>query len=71
MTGCAMCIDLNMCLQFSVDNYILQALTEYGDSLQSLVTAKIEIKFNQCTSLQGPMLQENLYTTTINWYQHL
>ena len=35
-----------MCLQFSVDNYLLQvqrwALTEYGDSLQSLVNTKLE-----------------------------
>ena len=36
-----------MCLQFSIDNYLLQvlgwALTEYhGDSLQSLVTTKLE-----------------------------
>ena len=57
MTGCALIeqvIILNMCLQFSVDNYFLQvlgwALTEYGDSLQSLVnTPSLNNKFIQCT----------------------
>ena len=43
-----------MCLQFSVDNYLLQvqgwALTEYGDSLQSLVNIpSLNNKFIQCT----------------------
>ena len=42
-----------MCLQFSVDNYHLQAqgwaLTEYGDGLQSLVTTRLENQFIQCT----------------------
>ena len=47
-------IILNMCLQFSVDNYLLQvqgwALTEYGDTLQSLVnTQSLNKKFIQCT----------------------
>ena len=45
---------MNMCLQFSVDNYLLQvqgwALTEYGDSLQSLVNKlSLNNKFIQCT----------------------
>ena len=35
-----------MCLQFSVDNYLIQALgwalTEYGDSLQSQVATRLE-----------------------------
>ena len=44
---------MNTCLQFSVDNYLLQALawalTEYGDSLQSPIATKLKNKFIQCT----------------------
>ena len=39
-----------MCLQFSVDIYLLQALgwalTKYGDRLQSLVATKLEKQVN-------------------------
>ena len=49
MTGCALIekvIVMNMCLQFSVDNYLLQvhgwALTEYGDPTKSSEHTKLE-----------------------------
>ena len=44
-----------MCLQFSGDTYLLRtpelALTEYGDSLQSLVTVRLGNVIQKGTSL--------------------
>ena len=47
MTGCALIEQIIILrFQFSVDNYLLQALgwglAEYGDSLQSLVATRLE-----------------------------
>ena len=53
-----------MCLQFSIDNYFLQvqgwAVTEYGDSLQSLVATKLEKtnSFNVHSSLRDIISKE-------------
>ena len=52
-----------MCLQFSVDNYLLQvqewALTEYGDSLQSLVnTPSLTNSFNVHSSVSDIVTKE-------------
>ena len=41
-TGCSLIWkSYILCLQFSIDNYYLWALTEYGDSLQSLVITRL------------------------------
>ena len=57
-----------MCLQFSVDNYLLQvqgwALTEYGDSLQSVVATKAwkTNSFNVHSSMRDIVSKEVLIT---------
>ena len=75
MTGCALTeyvIILNMCLQFSIDNFILQALgwalTEYGDSLRSLVTARLgkQIQSMHISPRTNVTRQFLYYTTSTN-----
>ena len=72
MPGCALVewvTILNMCLQFSVDNYLLRALgwalTKCGDSLQSLVTPRLRKQIQSRHHLcEDPSHKRNFYTTT-------